>query len=157
MIRNELKREIVIEAPQDVVWSTVTEPEQIALWFSDAAEFDLRPDGTGSLTWKPGGRATSELEETMVTPVRILEIDPPRYFAFRWTHPADQDPTPANSLLVEFTLTPEGDATRLSVVESGFEEIDRETAASEADGHARGWPEHLERLRDHVERVLATR
>jgi uncharacterized protein YndB with AHSA1/START domain len=157
LIRNELKREIVIEAPQAVVWSTVTEPEQIALWFSDAAEFDLRPDGTGSLTWKPGGRATSELEETMVTSVRILEIDPPRYFAFRWTHPADEDPTPSNSLLVEFTLAPEGDATRLSVVESGFGEIDRDTAESEADGHAKGWPEHLERLRDHVEQLLATR
>jgi uncharacterized protein YndB with AHSA1/START domain len=157
LIRNELKREIVIEAPQDIVWSTVTEPEQIALWFSDAAEFELRPDGSGSLTWKPGGRATSDLEETMVTPVRILEIDPPRYFAFRWTHPVDEDPTPANSLLVEFTLTSEGDATRLSVVESGFEEIDRDTAATEAEGHESGWTAHLENLRRHVTEQLAPR
>jgi uncharacterized protein YndB with AHSA1/START domain len=157
LIRNELKREIVIEAPQDVVWSTVTEPDQIAMWFSDAAEFELRPDGTGSMTWRPGGRASSDLDETLVTPVRILEIDPPRYFAFRWTHPADEDPTPENSLLVEFTLTPEDDATRLTVVESGFEKIKRETAASEADGHANGWPGHLERLRDHVQERLAAR
>ena len=156
MIRNELKREIVIDAPQDIVWSTVTEPEQIALWFSDAAEFELRPDGTGSMTWKPGGRATEVLEEPVVIPVRVLEIDPPHYFAFRWTHPADEDPTPANSLLVEFTLTPEGEATRLTLVESGFEEIERE-ADTEAEGHESGWKVHLERLRQHVERELAAR
>jgi uncharacterized protein YndB with AHSA1/START domain len=156
LIRNELRREIVIEAPQDIVWSTVTEPEQIALWFSDAAEFEVRPDGTGSLTWKPGGRATEELEETLVIPVRVLEVDPPRYFAFRWTHPADEDPTPMNSLLVEFTLTPEGNATRLSVVESGFEEIERD-ARNQAEGHDSGWKIHLGRLRDHLQQELAAR
>lgn len=149
MVRQELKREIVIEAPPDIVWSAVTEPEQMALWFSDAAELDLRPDGTGSLTWKPGGKATADLDQTVVIPVRVIEIDPPRYFAYRWTHPADEEPTPANSLLVEFTLTPEGDATRLSVIESGFQELERESE-SELDGHDEGWQIHLERLRQHA-------
>src|SRR5262249_14910210 len=119
-----------------------------------AAEFELRSDGTGTLTWKPGGRATESLEETMVIPVRVLEVDPPRYFAFRWTHPADEQPTPANSLLVEFILTAEGDTTRLSVVESGFGEIEREVS-DELDGHDDGWQVHLERLRRHLTEQLA--
>jgi len=156
MIRNELKREVVIDAPQSVVWSTVTEPEQIALWFSDAAEFELRPDGTGSLTWNPGGRATESLEETIVIPVRVLDVDPPRYFAFRWTHPAGEEPTPANSLLVEFTLTAEGDATKLSVVESGFSEVGSRVS-EDLDGHDKGWQVHLEGLRRYLTERLAAR
>jgi uncharacterized protein YndB with AHSA1/START domain len=156
VVRQELKREIVIEAPPEIVWSAVTEPEHIALWFSDAAELDLRPDGTGTLTWRPGGKATDELEETMVIPLRVIEVDPPRYFAYRWTHPADEEPTPANSLLVEFTLTPEGDATRLSVVESGFNQVQRETDR-ELEGHEEGWRVHIERLRQHVTQRSAVR
>jgi uncharacterized protein YndB with AHSA1/START domain len=156
LVSQQLTREIVIEAPPEVVWPVVTEPEQIALWFSDAAEFDLRADGTGTLTWRPGGHATAALEEPMVIPVRVQEVDPPRYFSYRWTHPADEEPTPANSLLVEFTLTPEGDTTRLSVIESGFQEIERDTDA-EIEGHAEGWEVHLGRLREHMARESAQR
>jgi uncharacterized protein YndB with AHSA1/START domain len=151
LVSQQLKREIVIEAPPEIVWDAVTEPDQIALWFSDAAEFDLQPGGAGSLTWHPGGRATDELSETMVIPVQVLEVDPPRHFSFRWTHPEGAEATEENSLLVEFTLTPEGDATRLSVVESGFQEVDRDTEA-EMRGHGEGWKVHLESLREYAMR-----
>src|SRR5262249_7367941 len=58
------------------------------------------------------------------------------------------------SLLVEFILTAEGDTTRLSVVESGFGEIEREVS-DELDGHDDGWQVHLERLRRHLTEQLA--
>jgi uncharacterized protein YndB with AHSA1/START domain len=156
LVRQQLKREIVIEAPPEVVWDIVTEPDQIALWFSDTAELDLRPGGTGTLTWRPGGNATQPIEEPLAIPVQVQEVDPPRYFSYRWTHPADAEATPVNSLLVEFTLTPEGDATRLSVTESGFQEIERDTEG-EVEGHAEGWTVHLERLREHAVRESALR
>ncbi len=146
MVSQQLKREIVIEAPPEIVWDAVTEPDQIALWFSDGAEFDLRPGGAGSLTWHPGGRATEDLTEAMVIPVQVIEVDPPRHFSFRWTHPEGTETTEGNSLLVEFTLTPEGDTTRLSVVESGFQDVDRDTDA-QMQGHGDGWKVHLESLR----------
>jgi uncharacterized protein YndB with AHSA1/START domain len=156
LVTQQLKREIVIEAPPEIVWGAVTEPDQIALWFSEEAEFDLQPGGTGSLTWHPGGKGTSDLKETMVVPVQVEEVDPPRYFSFRWTHPVDSEATPANSLLVEFTLTPQGDATRLSVVESGFAEIERDTD-SELEGHEEGWKAHLEGLREYAVGQTASR
>ena len=37
-----IEREIVIDAPADVVWRTITEPEQIAQWFADRVELELR-------------------------------------------------------------------------------------------------------------------
>ena len=156
MVSQQLKREIVIEAPPEIVWDAVTEPEQMALWFGDAVDFDLHPGGTGTMTWQPGGRATEELAEPITIPLQIEEIDPPRLFSFRWTHPADSEATPANSLLVEFALVPEGDATRLSVTESGFAEIERDTEA-EVDGHEEGWKVHLESLRRYAAGVAAAR
>lgn len=146
MVSQQLKREIVIEAEPEVVWSAVTEPEQMALWFGDAVEFDLHPGGTGTMTWKPGGRATEELDAPIEIPLQIEKVDPPRYFAFRWTHPSGVEATTANSLLVEFTLVPEGDGTRLSVIESGFAEIERDTE-SEMEAHDHGWEIHIESLR----------
>jgi uncharacterized protein YndB with AHSA1/START domain len=54
-----------------------------------------------------------------------------------------------NSMLVEFTLTPEGDErTRLRVVESGHELLDWPDTEKQlyADEHQSGWGEYLDRL-----------
>ena len=55
-------------------------------------------------------------------PVVVETVDPPARFSFRWNHPRGEDPVAGNSMLVEFTLTPEGtEQTRLRVSESGHE------------------------------------
>jgi uncharacterized protein YndB with AHSA1/START domain len=54
-----------------------------------------------------------------------------------------------NSMLVEFTLSPEGDErTRLRVVESGHELREWPDAEKQryADEHQEGWAEFLDRL-----------
>src|SRR5262249_54020569 len=51
VIPSTIEREIVIEAPIDLVWRAVTEPDQIKAWFTDEAELDLRPGGEGRFTW----------------------------------------------------------------------------------------------------------
>jgi uncharacterized protein YndB with AHSA1/START domain len=152
VIRQQLKREIFIEAPPEIVWKAVTEPEHMALWLSDSAQLDLRAGGVGTLTWHPGGKATEELDEPLSVPVRVETIEPPHQFRFRWSHPADAEPTPENSLLVEFRLTPQADGTRLTVLESGFAELGR---PEEAEAHDEGWTAHLERLRQHLTQETA--
>ena len=54
---------------------------------------------------------------------RVVAVEPPTRFAYRWApfkDPGGEEPVEGNSTLVEFTLQPEGDGTRLRVVESGF-------------------------------------
>ena len=86
------------------------------------------------------GRARTVVVET---------VDPPARFSFRWNHPRGEEPVAGNSMLVEFTLTPEGDEqTRLRVVESGHElrawpDAEKERYAEE---HRDGWVEFLDRL-----------
>lgn len=142
MIPNAIEREIVIDAPVEVVWRLVTEPEQIRQWFSDEAEIDLRVGGSGRLRFKSGQSYQLQIEA----------MEPPRRFAFRWVQPEGSIARAGNSMLVEFTLQADADGTRLRLVESGFDTIDWSHPQKQkyADDHSRGWPTILGRLRDYA-------
>jgi uncharacterized protein YndB with AHSA1/START domain len=146
VIPDQVEREILIEAPVDVVWRIVTEPDQIVQWFSDEAEFDLRPGGEGHLRFKGSDQYAIQVEA----------VEPPRRFAFRWAYAHDSRPRERSSMLVEFTLQQEADKTRVRVVESGFDKVDwsDDEMAKYADDHGTGWSHHLGRLRDFAKRDL---
>jgi uncharacterized protein YndB with AHSA1/START domain len=139
-----IARQIVIDAPPEVVWRTITEPEQISRWFADRVEIDLRPGGAGVLTFDDGCSGS-----TMAAALVVDTVEPPRRFAFRWCHPEGETPGPSNSMLVEFTLVAEGpERTRLSVVETGLDDVDwqQDDKVRYADEHGAGWERHLGRL-----------
>ena len=85
-------------------------------------------------------------------PGRVERVEPPRFISFRWARPAGAEPTEGNSTLVEFILSPEGDGTRLQVVESGFRELGGtdEENVEYAEGNTRGWAKELGELREYV-------
>ena len=61
-----------------------------------------------------------------------------------------------NSTLVEFSLSPEGDATRLTVVESGFRDLSgsEDENQGHVDSHRRGWKLELGELREYAEKRM---
>jgi uncharacterized protein YndB with AHSA1/START domain len=142
MIPNAIEKELVIEAPLEVVWRIVTDPEQIRQWFADEAEVELRVGGNGRLRFKSGDSYQLQVEA----------LEPPRRFAFRWVQPEGSPARADNSMLVEFTLEPAAGGTRLRVVESGFDTIDWSDAkkAKYAEDHSRGWDVLLGRLSDYA-------
>jgi uncharacterized protein YndB with AHSA1/START domain len=106
-----IEREILIEAPVEVVWRTITEPDQISQWFADRVDLVVEPGAHGYMEFGDQGG-----------PVVVETVDPPTRFSFRWNYPRGQEPVAGNSMLVEFTLTPEdAERTRLRLVESGRE------------------------------------
>src|SRR6202167_299951 len=133
-----IDREILIEAPIEVVWRTITEPDQVTQWFADRVELVIEPGAHGYMGFGDQGG-----------PVVVEVVDPPTRFSFRWNHPDGEEPVAGNSMLVEFTLTPAGDErTRLRVVETGHELRDWPDAEKQryADEHQGGWAEYLDRL-----------
>ena len=133
-----IEREVVIEAPVEVVWRTITEPDQLSQWFADRVELVVEPGAHGFMRFGDQGG-----------PVVVETVDPPTRFSFRWNYPSGQEPVAGNSMLVEFTLTPEGpERTRLRVVESGHELRDWPDAEKRryADEHEDGWGEYLDNL-----------
>jgi uncharacterized protein YndB with AHSA1/START domain len=134
-----IEREVMIDAPVEVVWRTITEPDQITQWFAEKAELELAPGGHGFMTF----------DEDHSGPVVVEAVERPTRFSFRWNHPAGENPEAGNSMLVEFTLVPEGlERTRLRVVESGQElmawpDTEKERYAAEHNG---GWATFMDRL-----------
>ncbi len=74
------------------VWRAITEPGELVAWFPAAVELDLAPGAAMRFTFPDqapvDGTSTGE----------VLEVDPPRVFAFRW-----------NGDVLRFELTPSGD------------------------------------------------
>jgi uncharacterized protein YndB with AHSA1/START domain len=151
MTPDRIEREITIAAPVERVWSVLTEADHISGWFADAgAEIDLRPGGALVMRW----------EEYGMTRARVEAVEPPHRFAYRWTaHHAEKgaEPEEGNSTLVEFTLAPEGEATRLRVVETGFASLatSEDRRKGNYDDNVGGWKQMLGRLDEYVARVTA--
>jgi uncharacterized protein YndB with AHSA1/START domain len=127
-----IERDVLIDAPADVVWRTITEPDQITRWFADEVELDLRDGGAGTLVF----------EGKMTAPLVVVAVEPPLRFSFRWCHPEGEAPVPGNSVLVEFTLVAEGaERTRLRVTETGLDTIgwSDDDKARYAEEHRAGW------------------
>ena len=138
MVNLVIEREILIEAPAEVVWRTITEPDQMTQWFADRVELVVEPGAHGSMGFGDQGG-----------PVVVEAVEPPSRFSFRWNHPGQEEPVTGNSMLVEFTLTPESDdRTRLRVSESGHELRSWPDAEKQryADEHRTGWAKYLDRL-----------
>ena len=139
-----IEREVVIEAPVDVVWRTITDPEQITRWFADRVELEAKPGGRGTLTFHdPSGAVVQS------SPIVVETVEPPTRFSFRWMHAEGEEPAPANSILVEFTLAAQAsERTLLRVVESGLDLLgwpdgDKQNYAKD---HRSGWSSFLDRL-----------
>lgn len=133
-----IEREIVIDAPIDIVWRTLTEPDQIEKWFAKRAELDCRAGGEGVL----------EFENTSAALV-VERVEPPHLFSYRWGHPGGEVPVHGNSMLVEFTLVAENDAlTRLRVVETGIDATPKSDDEKKryVEDHRRGWAINLDRI-----------
>lgn len=148
MVPQRIEREIVIDAPIEVVWSAVTEPEHISGWFSDSADVDLRPGGRAVLHWNDFGTVQG----------RVERVEPPHFFSFRWAVDPGRDIHEGNSTLVEFSLRAEQGSTRLTVVETGFQDLagPDDEKQGHFDGHRRGWELELGELRQYVGRWTRT-
>jgi len=144
MIEDRIERETLIAAPLERVWTLVAEP---AFWVADKASLP----GTVA---REGELLVAKNAEYGDFPVRVEKVDPPTYLAYRWASAfPGQELRDDNSTLVEFTLTPEGDMTRLRVVESGFAALagSEELRSQALKDNTGGWPQELDALKARAE------
>ena len=134
-----IHRTIRIEAPLDRVWEAVSTPILIAQWFSETAEFDTVEAGSeGLFSWEGYGPFA----------VQITEIEPKSVFAWRWAGAPSPVLRDDDSTTARFTLEADGDATLLTVVETGFENIAGGTAhrRQRLEDNRGGWDIELDEL-----------
>jgi uncharacterized protein YndB with AHSA1/START domain len=145
VVPQRIEREILIHAPMDMVWAVVTEPDHISGWFSDSIELDLKPGGRAVLHWNAHGTVYG----------RVEQVEPPHFFSFRWVAGHGPELAEDNSTLVEFSLSAEGESTRLKVVESGFRDLTGPDDEKQRhfNSHRRGWELELGQLEEYVLRT----
>jgi uncharacterized protein YndB with AHSA1/START domain len=135
----DITRTIDIKAPAEKVWAAITEPDLIAQWFGDSCEFDATPGGTGYFGWPHHGRHR----------VVVEHVDKPKTLVYRWARDADVDPVPGSSTVVRFDLTEVEGGTRLTLLETGFDELADPQAAH--DDNTGGWKAELGELVEFLE------
>ncbi|HEU5007591.1 MAG TPA: SRPBCC domain-containing protein [Jatrophihabitantaceae bacterium] len=147
-----IERELQIDATPEVVFEVISTPEYIREWWDLHTDSDWT--GVGELSWR--NEDGVEHHRTWFT---VVETDPPRRFAFRWTHGEDEIAATGNSMLVTFDLLPAGDGTTLRFSEQGFRERGWEAGVLEAqyNDHVHGWDFYLPRLAALAGRLAATR
>jgi uncharacterized protein YndB with AHSA1/START domain len=93
-----IHREIVLPADRDDVWEALTNPEELAEWFANDVELDLRPGGGAVFRWANG-------EERRAT---VTEVEDGERLAFEWEDEGE----------VAFTLADDDAGTLLTVEET---------------------------------------
>jgi len=137
---DRIERSVELAHPRERVWSALTTPEGLGAWLGDEAAIDLRPGGTGRMTFATG----------VSVEMRVERVDEPRVFAFTWRIPGLPDDDPRRTY-VEFTLDAVAAGTRLQVVETGFAQLPDGARRSTYDSHAAGWARELGELTDYLD------
>lgn len=148
---SRIDRTIEIQAPPERVWRALTDARELSAWFQVAIEGEvaagsevwmttMHPDYAGQRFW-----------------VKFVEMTRPRRFVWQW-HPGAVDPAVDYTLetptTVTFTLEPNGSGTRLSVAETGFEQVSLQRRAKVYADNTQGWGEVLVWLQKHAEAAI---
>lgn len=129
-----IEDEATVEAPPEIVWDAWTDPDELARWFVDSASGTAEPGQEMTWAWE-----AYDLEQTLT----VVEAERGKRLVLEvaW---GDGRPT-----LIEVTVHPEGDSTRLRLVHSGFDEA--ADWDGEYEGARSGWTNALAHLKVYIE------
>jgi uncharacterized protein YndB with AHSA1/START domain len=145
---SRIDRSIDIEAPPERVWRALTDAAELSAWFQVTIEGQIAP---GQQVWMTSVHPQHTGQRW---PVRIVEMTPPRRLVWQWL-PGEIVPgldySQEPQTTVTFTLEPWGPGTRLTVAETGFDEISLERRAKVYADNSQGWTEVLVWLQRYAE------
>ncbi len=136
MTERTIEKVLELKAPLERVWEAITDAEELARWFGDEAEVDLRPGGNASMIWAAHGRFA----------MRVEEVEAPHRLVWSWIHEPNVAFDRVPSTRVEWVLTAREDGgTTLRLRESGF------LTDLHHQQNTEGWHEELDELMRLVE------
>ena len=145
---DRIQKHVLLSATRSRVWRALTDAAEFGQWFRVKLENRFVPGQSTS------GYITYPGYEHLRFVVLVERMDAEHYFSFRW-HPYAIDPKADYSeeptTLVEFRLEPVSQGTRLTVIESGFDQLPpgrRDEAFRMNEG---GWTVQTENIRKHVD------
>lgn len=140
MTGHEAEAATEIAASPERVWAALTEPEQIAVWMQGSTVTTDWQVGS-SITWDGEHDGTSYQDKG-----EVLTYDEPHVLSVTHYSPMMGQPDePESYHTLVYTLTPDGDATRLELTQDGNE------SEEQAEQFSQNWQMMLDALKAHVE------
>jgi uncharacterized protein YndB with AHSA1/START domain len=132
-------REIVVSASPAEAWAAVTNPLEVAEWFGDSAQIDLRVGGSVRFTW-PAGEVSHGV---------VVAVEPVTRFTFRWdVFGTIADPTRFTE--VDFRIRAVDGGTAVRVTERGLQALAQADVSTYLDDlveeHIDGWRNEMSDL-----------
>lgn len=146
-VANRIEKTVVLSAPLARVWRAISNSEEFGKWFGMSTDepFIAGKSVVGQIRPTQVDPEIARLQEPhtgKAFELIIERVEPARLFAFRW-HPFAVDPNVDYSkeptTLVAFELTPVTDGTRLTITESGFEQLPLQRRAEAFKANDGGW------------------
>jgi uncharacterized protein YndB with AHSA1/START domain len=144
---DQIQKTVILRASRSRVWKALTDPTQFGEWFGTKL--------TGRFV--PGqpmrGPITIRGYDHLAFEVVVERIEPERLFSWRWQPGGDPDIDPAEPMtLVVFELEEVAEGTRLTVTESGFDQIPIARRGKAYRENDEGWTGQLENLTKYLAR-----
>ncbi len=144
---DRIEKTVVLKVPRARVWRALTDKDEFGAWFGVRLEAPFAPGQ------RSRGQVTSHGYEHVAWDITIERMEEGRLLSWRW-HPYAVEPgvdySGETPTLVTFTLEDAPGGTRLTVVESGFDEVPLARRALAYRMNEGGWNEQTERIRRHV-------
>ena len=148
---NVIRKEIELKAPVARVWRALTDFREFGEWFR------VKLDGPFVAGEISRGQMTYPGFEHVRWEAVIQQMEPERLFSFTWPHPKSfdkanypHDYADSPRTLVEFRLEPTATGTRLTVTESGFENIPGDLRLEAFRRNDGGWTQQMKNIENHV-------
>ncbi len=147
---DRIEKRIELKAPVSRVWRALTDYREFNQWFGVKLGAPFVPGASTR------GNITHPGFDHLVMEVVVQKVEPERYFSFQW-HPYAVDPkvdySKEEPTLVEFTLEPTAEGTRLVVVESGFDRLPAHRRGEAFRMNEGGWTQQLKNIEGYVRKA----
>jgi uncharacterized protein YndB with AHSA1/START domain len=144
---DKIERTIVLRAPRSRVWRALTDAREFGTWFGVKVEGAFAPGA------RLRGAITHKGYEHVTWDITIDRMEPERLFSWRW-HPAAVEPgvdyTSEPMTLVVFELEEVAEGTRLTVTESGFDDVPLARRAQAYRMNGEGWAWQMQSIESYV-------
>ena len=145
---NRIERKGDLHAPVSKVWKALSDHREFGEWFRVKLEAPFRKGKEAS------GKILHPGMENITWRAVIQKIEPESLFSFTW-HPyaveEDVDYSEEQPTLVEFHLEKIPEGTRLTIIESGFDQVPAARREEAFRMHEEGWTIQLQNVKKWVE------
>lgn len=136
-----IERSIWVDAPPERAWRAVTEAEQLGKWYAPSFTWEIP-------ALEIGARVKFYNSDTDIQVATIEVIDPLRQFRLRWEPMQDYE---AVQLVTTFRLVEENGGTRVTIHETGYENVPEDERQAWLDSTGGGYGMSMENLKAYLE------